>query len=105
MVLVVKCGNKANPDNKLPLTAQKTHRKVPWSLLNRKMKKECHVRWKFHPGRKCYSPHYRGPCLSVKPYLSSVFGQDIKLAAPCMGVDASVTSSIHIHTWPVRVSS
>ena len=29
----------------------------------------CHVRLNFHPGSKCYSPHYRGSCQSIKLYL------------------------------------
>ena len=36
-----------------------------------------HVRWKFHPDRKCHSLHYHGPCLSIKPYLGE---SDIKLS-------------------------
>ena len=38
-----------------------------------------HVRRKFHPGHKCHSPHYRGPCLSIRPYLGE---SDVKLSHP-----------------------
>ena len=41
LVLVMKCSNKANPEDQLPLSAQKTLRKVPWSFLSRKMIKDC----------------------------------------------------------------
>ena len=32
-----------------------------------------------HPCHKCHSPHCRGPCLSIRPYLSE---SDIKLSHP-----------------------
>ena len=35
-----------------------------------------HVRRQFHPGYKCHSPHYRGPCLSIRPHKD---GSDVKL--------------------------
>ena len=38
-----------------------------------------HVRQKFHPSHKCHSPHYRGPCLSIRPYVGE---SDVKLSHP-----------------------
>ena len=32
-----------------------------------------------HPGHKCHSPHYRGPCLSIWPYMGE---SDIELSHP-----------------------
>ena len=37
------------------------------------------ARRKFHPGHKCHSPHYRGPCLSIRPNLGE---SDVKLSHP-----------------------
>ena len=38
-----------------------------------------HVRRTFHPGHKCHSPHYRGPCLPIRPYLGE---NGVKLSHP-----------------------
>ena len=38
-----------------------------------------HVRRTFHPGHKCHSPHYHGPCLSIRSYLGDSY---VKLSHP-----------------------
>ena len=50
------------------------------------------IRWKFHPGHKCQSPHYHGRCLSIRPYLGE---SDVKLSHP----------SIHHYWAPVLIST
>ena len=37
------------------------------------------VRRTFHPGHKCHSPHYCGPCLPIRPYLGE---SGVKLSHP-----------------------
>ena len=51
-----------------------------------------HVRRKFHPGHKCHSPHYCGPCLSIRPYLGK---SKVKLSHP----------PISEHLWCVIVTT
>ena len=55
--------------------------RLPWLLSSgpRFNPRCCHVRWKFHPGHKCHSPHYHGPHLTISHYLSE---SDVKLSHP-----------------------
>ena len=51
-----------------------------------------HVRSKFHPGHKRDSPHYRGPCLSIRSCLGE---SDVKLC------HSSIHSSLSSIQWMV----